>query len=86
MNEIIDFKSNKDPLRGMFDDTYIQGAEDEITFRIGQVLRDVNVFRAALKDYGAKKGYEIIRIKNNNLNITSKCSKERYPGDCIHLG
>lgn len=73
MNETIDSKSNKDPCRGMFDDPYFQGEGDETTFKISQVFRDVNVLRAILRDYEVKGGYEIIKIKNDNLRA-DKCS------------
>lgn len=39
---------------GMYDDQYIQSRREEMSFRIGQVFGDFNLFRATIRDYAVK--------------------------------
>lgn len=72
-------ESDQDHFTSMYAEPYVQGVGEETSFRIGQTFGDVNVLRAALKDYIVKIGYEIKRLKNNNLRVPIKCPFKGCP-------
>ncbi|KAF2298341.1 hypothetical protein GH714_022561 [Hevea brasiliensis] len=50
-----------------------------VIMREGQVFKDINELRDALRDYDIKGDYDIARIKNDSVRLIAKCSSE----DCL---
>ncbi|OMO98692.1 hypothetical protein CCACVL1_04106 [Corchorus capsularis] len=53
--------------------------DGSIVFEEYQVFTDVKHFKAILRDYGTKEGYNFEKIKNESYRVTAKCQAEQFP-------
>lgn len=71
-----DKEISKDFFKGMYTTPFEIKDCENIAFKIGQVFKDVQTVKDALRDYSVKGGYEIQRNKNDSTRAITICAFE----------